>query len=400
MGCSMTKKGLWLGGFFLFSLSVLADGNMGELAFDEQGLTPGTAVPTITAEGDFLLPTYMLPAGSELLISTHALNGSRKSVRLVSEEQESLKATAPQPEKRKISLMTVEEGTQIQAKKLGTGHKSTDITLQREILPREDERTLAPAPEPDMQVSDLIRKQQMFGQQGFMLRDGGVTPPVAAPANSGQQERTVLAQKPNLSAPVVKQEPKEMPVPHPPVQTETQTLTRTETISRTAKGKEQRPLLIPMGKEPPAENEGVTEEEILPPVRYVVPSRYADQMLSTAGRRQISSSFVMPKEIKVSFYQNAFSLSGQAMKWMKAFSLGAIQDPRLMIDVRISTENRPLQEKRLRLIEQVLLQNGLSRHQLRVTWTQRNAHSVMLRYIDRADEDEVIVKRTAKSEKK
>ena len=108
----------------------------------------------------------------------------------------------------------------------------------------------------------------------------------------------------------------------------------------------------------------------------------------------------MPKEIKVSFYKNAFSLSGQAMKWVKAFSLGAIQDPRLMIEIRMSTENQALQEKRLKLIEQVMIQNGLSWHQLKVVWTQRNPHSVWLRYVDRADDDEVIIRRTAKSEKK
>ena len=88
------------------------------------------------------------------------------------------------------------------------------------------------------------------------------------------------------------------------------------------------------------------------------------------------------------------------MKWVKAFSLGAIQDPRLMIEIRMSTENQPLQEKRLKLIEQVMVQNGLSWHQLRVVWAQRNPHSVMLRYVDRADEEEVIIRRTAKSEKK
>jgi hypothetical protein len=87
----------------------------------------------------------------------------------------------------------------------------------------------------------------------------------------------------------------------------------------------------------------------------------------------------MPQEIKVSFYENASHFSGQTIKWIKAFSVSAMNDPRLIVEVRLSTQNPSVQQKRLSIIQNTLVGNGLSPHQIQVIFTDRPADSLILR---------------------
>lgn len=331
----------------LWTLPVYADGVGDELAFDEYLPAPQDAVPTVTAAGDFLLPTYMLPVDSDLLVSVHALNQTEPSVRLTMQENETLPALQQLPEEKRT------------------------VSEQQTQTPAED-------------FTFLRKQQQLLGRSQDELN---------ALSKTAEQETKDVAQQPVLQT---------MPQPQEQTKSDRQQAAVTSAV-KTAPTETKR-LLIPMGTavEPESDEttENLWEETPEAPRRYVVPSRYADQILYTAGQRQSNSLFVMPKEIKVSFYPDSFALSGQAVKWIKAFALGAIQDPKVMIDVRISTTKPWLQDKRLKIVQQVLLQNGLSAHQLKITFVSRAENSLLLRYIDRVDEGEVIVSHRGKYEKK
>lgn len=367
------------------------------LAHDEYIDTPTHAVPTITAGGDFLLPTYMLPQDTDLLV---ALNEKEKkqSLNLVVEEHEALPKV--QNEKKAVSYTLADEKDSPKViKQIGEGAKKKEFTSKEKVRVKPQKET----------VDDVLKKQQGLMQQVPQSRVVITTEP------KKEENETKVSLKPTktekrFNSVAKKQEVTEDKLLGQQASSfyEDKEETFEEITEKTMEIKKEKrtpkikkSLLLPLSRE--IEEESAEEVEELkrddPPMRYVVPSRYADTILGLAGRRQVSSSFVMPKEIKVSFYPNNYALSGQAMKWIKAFSLGAIQDPSVVIDLRMSSKNPNLQEKRLKLIKQVLIQNGLSRHQLKVSWTSRGENSVMLRYVERIDDEEIVFRRGPRREK-
>lgn len=130
----------------------------------------------------------------------------------------------------------------------------------------------------------------------------------------------------------------------------------------------------------------VEKEDLnIPAPQYkVVPSVVADQVLADA-QNNTKSSALMPHDIKVSFYPNSAEFSGQTVKWIKVFSLQALNDPRYVVQVRLSTKNPDIQQKRLYVIQQLFENSGLSAHQIVVDYVVRPADSLVLRLVERPE---------------
>ena len=61
-----------------------------------------------------------------------------------------------------------------------------------------------------------------------------------------------------------------------------------------------------------------------------------------------------------------------------------------MVDVRVSTQNPEIQEKRLPLVKNVLLSNGLSPHQIQITYADRPSDTLILRNIIKPEAYEIV----------
>lgn len=141
-----------------------------------------------------------------------------------------------------------------------------------------------------------------------------------------------------------------------------------------------KPLLLPLkGTKKPVKAESA--DEFIPNPRLkTYSSVYADKVLEAAQTNQ-ELPLIMPMDLKVSFYPNAADFSGQTIKWLKVFSLKALQDPRYVIEVRLSKEDLLLQQKRLFVIQKILANSGLSSHQLVVDYVKRPKDSLILRMV-------------------
>ena len=129
----------------------------------------------------------------------------------------------------------------------------------------------------------------------------------------------------------------------------------------------------------------VKEDLSLPAPKYrVVSSVVADQVLADA-QNNTKSSLLMPQDIKVTFYPNSAEFSGQTVKWIKVFSLQALNDPRYVVQVRLSTENPEVQQKRLYVIQRLFENSGLSTHQIVVDYVDRPADSLVLRLVEKPE---------------
>ena len=114
-----------------------------------------------------------------------------------------------------------------------------------------------------------------------------------------------------------------------------------------------------------------------PRVRQLIPFDYADTALASfTGKTRLS--FKMPKEMKVVFYPNATDISGQTMKWIRVFALQALRDARLRVDMRVSTHNLAVQQARIGLITRMLQDQGLTAHQIQISYTDRDENSLIL----------------------
>lgn len=138
-------------------------------------------------------------------------------------------------------------------------------------------------------------------------------------------------------------------------------------------------LLLPL--KPLPERKTVQEEiSDTKPLYTTYTSEMADKALSNAQSDE-EEPLLMPQEIKVTFYPNSAEFSGQTVKWIKVFSMRARKDPRYMVEIRLSRSNPTIQQKRLFVIQRILMNNGLSLHQIAVDYVDRPENSLILRMV-------------------
>jgi hypothetical protein len=123
--------------------------------------------------------------------------------------------------------------------------------------------------------------------------------------------------------------------------------------------------------------------------------KYADDLLAEVqGGKKVM--FSAPREVRVSFYPGQSFLSAQALKWIKIFALKVRDDPRLVVEIRASDENWPLQSKRVALMLQTVMEQGVSRRQIYVYKSPRDTDTVLIGYGQAVDKE---VKKGKKQQK-
>ena len=89
----------------------------------------------------------------------------------------------------------------------------------------------------------------------------------------------------------------------------------------------------------------------------------------------------IPKEMKISFMPNVADLSDQAFKWIKVFAYNPLHSGAKAVEIRLPRNNLDLQSKRFALIKGVLLSSGVSPRQVRFVFTDRDPDTVILRTV-------------------
>ncbi len=161
------------------------------------------------------------------------------------------------------------------------------------------------------------------------------------------------------------------------------------------------PLLLPLApvkKVAVAQSAPVEEEN----VREVAPEKaqYIDYVLDVIRRVENEPvSFTendelviktIPQEMKLNFLPGSVDIATQSFKWIKAFSYAPKQSMQKAVEVRMSANDIDLQSRRFALIKGALLSNGLLARQIRFVMTDRDPDTIVLRTIELPDEQEVI----------
>ena len=279
--------------------TVTSSNAAGNLLPDEQVAPPEEAVATVTAEGDFLLPTYLLPG----------------------------------------ETATVERTTTVEKVFEKTPSKVASVTIPVTQQTVVSQKTTTTTTEPD-DFQELLQQ--------------------TAPVQTVARE----------------------PVTEIPQELETRPFASSRTETETS-----HKLLIPLA---PISVAAAPEPDLPAKERFVVPSEYADQMTNSLKAGQ-QTPFKMPHEIRITFYPRASAFSGQTLKWVRAFATAALQDPRLIVEIRASCAEADLQDARLKLVKGVLAGSGLSSHQIIVNYTDRPVDTMLLRAVPRPEPSETLI---------
>ena len=321
-----------------------AEDVLAEIAIKDETADADEDVATITAEGDFLVPTYLLPVAEE-------------GVEIASKTDNNVSV------KKTITTTTTTTTKEVPVYVVSA---SSSKTVGADSAVSSEGSKATPVMNVHAQVAEKRKMASEVGKTELSNQGNGQkkAPVITHNIGAGYNAPKPLVQNGVKSATLSEPTPPSVP-----------------SVSGSVQTVQARPVLVPLAPLPKmAEPEPVVE----PHVRKIVPSQYADKML-TALEDNKRPDFIMPQEIKVSFYKNASHFSGQTIKWIKAFSVSAMNDPRLIVEVRLSTQNPSVQQKRLSIIQNTLIGNGLSPHQIRVVFTNRPTDSLILRIMPKPE---------------
>lgn len=321
-------------------------------------------VATITAEGDFLAPTFLLPVQEE-----------------ITQKETNVAQIADKNSETITTTTTTITTTTTTSQDLPVYNVSQNKVAKAKIETKATAPTLAKTSDTPKAEKEVVASTQKTTptKTAPTLTPVSVEPTLptreARNIGSGYANRTI--------APVPLDKTAKPTVPAMATPQKAQAvLTPVENT---------RPILIPLAELPKVSQK---EPDIETPTRKIVPSEYADRMLSAVSA-DTRPDFIMPQEIKVSFYKDATAFSGQTIKWIKAFSLTALNDPRLIVQVRLSNCSPDIQHKRLQIVKNTLIGNGLSPHQIQIVTTNRPADSLVLRTIEKPEHTRQSVKKSA-----
>ena len=328
-----------------------------KLADDEED------VATVTASGDFLVPTYLL--------------------KTVDDPQDNPSIEYDEQMEHHVEEVLNEDG------KIIAVHEKTEYDLpvvkisQTELIPvkeqTEVEKKLTGSTKQTREIYNKIKK--IKSPDTVSEKDVLSNIQVSSSVEHIQKTDVKPVSKPT---PVVEQT-----VIEKPIKKQTVSISADDEINSILSGDipadqpkegKRKPLLLPLKGTKTVETKSTHEEPIPAPTRKTYSSIYADKVLEAAQTNQ-NLPLIMPLDLKVTFYPNSADFSGQTIKWLKAFSLRALQDPRYVIEIRLSTTNSQLQQKRLLLVQKILTNAGLSSHQLVVDYVNRPADSLILRMV-------------------
>ena len=273
-------------------------------------------VATITAEGDFMVPTFLLPEANPATQETPTIR--EKSVETRTQTVREL----PVVKITQTELIPVRE--QMAVERRLTGKTTKTMQKYQEALARSKGVTGAGPQSPNTQTDSVGVDTDA---------DSSVNRILTGEISAVSEEQPVKKKK----------------------------------------------LLLPL--KPLPERKTIQEEiSDTKPLYTTYTSEMADKALSDAQSDE-EEPLLMPQEIKVTFYPNSAEFSGQTVKWIKVFSMRARKDPRYMVEIRLSRSNPTIQQKRLFVIQRILMNNGLSLHQIAVDYVDRPENSLILRMV-------------------
>lgn len=287
------------------------------------------AVATITAEGDFMVPTFLLPTPDT------EKNQNPNTVNRVEATETHTKTVRELPVVKitQTELIPVREQMAVERRLTGKTTKTTQ--MYKEALARSQGIST-----PGVQKNTTVQESD---------------------SKTADNKRAVDSQDGVLN----------------------NILSGDDGAKETSKVKKKK-LLLPL-KPLPAEAQPQEDLSGTEPLYTTYTSEMADKALSDA-QNENSEPLIMPQDIKVTFYPNSAEFSGQTVKWIKVFSLQARRDPRYTIEIRLSRDNPLIQQKRLFVIQRILMNNGLSLHQIAIDYVNRPENSLILRMV-RKEED-------------
>ncbi len=91
---------------------------------------------------------------------------------------------------------------------------------------------------------------------------------------------------------------------------------------------------------------------------------------------------ILPVEMRLSFQPNRAEISGQTLRWIKAFANKARLDNSTALEIRIDGTNfQDLQQKRLTLLHNILLHDGVLQEKINTVFTEREPNSFIIRTV-------------------
>ncbi len=95
------------------------------------------------------------------------------------------------------------------------------------------------------------------------------------------------------------------------------------------------------------------------------------------------TSKILPTEFRISFQPDKAEISGQTIKWLQAFAQKTINNPSIILEIRMAgTGAFDLQQKRLNLVKKILASKGLNQGRISVVTTPREPNSFVIRTIE------------------
>jgi hypothetical protein len=142
-----------------------------------------------------------------------------------------------------------------------------------------------------------------------------------------------------------------------------------------------KPLLLPLA----ARAEKVTSEDV--EILEEEPEKKTVSAVEKILQKGKDAYKLLPNEIKISFRPDNADISGQTLKWIRAFASQIVQDPTKYVEMRVSAYGLAgIQSRRVLLLKGTLLGSGLNPSQIRIVSTPRDSDSIVLRIMEKEDD--------------
>ena len=133
------------------------------------------------------------------------------------------------------------------------------------------------------------------------------------------------------------------------------------------------PLLTPLMPLP----EVPEKVSLLTPIVHAKSSPYAARLLAReAGTGD--PELEVPNDLRLRFPHNTTKLTDAAIKWLTAFAMNVQKDPSRILQIRVSRQNWKVQQARLTLMIQLLMEKGLGASQIKIYQSDRDPETIVV----------------------
>lgn len=103
---------------------------------------------------------------------------------------------------------------------------------------------------------------------------------------------------------------------------------------------------------------------------------------SFTRRKSKSGTKILPTEMRLSFQPNRAEISGQTLRWIRAFANKVNQENTTGLEIRIDGTSAPaLQQRRLNLLQNILVGENINYGKVNTVFTSREPNSLIIRTV-------------------